>query len=601
LSPSPRRALFRLRTRLRRRRLPLWYSPSFRLPLTGLEAVSGMEPRRADYVAWWLRDSGAVPEDAVRTPRKVSWEDLDRVHSLELLESIARPETLARIFGVDPSDVPVDEVLSTVRLACGATLAAAREVLEIGGPALNLLGGFHHAAPAAAGGNCPVNDVAVALAAVRADGFDGQAAVLDLDAHPPDGLAACLAADPRAFIGSISGSDWGPIPGADETVLPEGSGDRAYLAALGALLGRMPRPTLAFVIAGGDVLAGDRFGRLGLTLEGARERDLRVAHALDGVPSVWLPGGGYHRDAWKVLAGTGMALATGTSAGIPPGHDPLSARFSRIARELGSAELAEPEFGAKDLEEALGLGTGQESRLLLGYYTASGLEHGLYRYGVLGFLQRIGYGPFRVEIDRADPGDRARLLGEAKGEEHLLIELVLQRRRVAGSEMLFVHWLTLRNPLARFSPARPPLPGQEVPGLGLARELGELLALIARRLALGGVAFCPAHFHTAYAARHNLSFVDSARQGRFEALVRDLAHLPLLEATLAVDAGRVRLDGATYVWEADEMALWLGSPAPLQADVVAAERERAHFIVTGHAAPPHQQSCWDPTPARRVP
>lgn len=64
---------------------------------------------------------------------------------------------------------------------------------------MNLLGGFHHARPDVAGGFCPVNDVAVAIAAVRADGFRGRVLVLDLDAHPPDGLAACLAGDPSCF------------------------------------------------------------------------------------------------------------------------------------------------------------------------------------------------------------------------------------------------------------------------------------------------------------------------------------------------------------------------------------------------------------------
>jgi acetoin utilization deacetylase AcuC-like enzyme len=584
---DPRHLLFRLRCRLRRRRLPVWYSPSYRLPLTGLEAVSGMEPRRADYVAWWLREAGAVPEEELRTPRPISWEELDRVHTLELLESIARPETLARIFGVDPSDVPVDEVLATVRLACGGTLAAAREALDDGGPALNLLGGFHHAGPGFAGGNCPVNDVAVALAAVREEGFAGQAVALDLDAHPPDGLAACLGGDARAWVGSLSGSDWGPVGGADETRLPEGTGDREYLAALDALLRRMPRPALAFVIAGGDVLAGDRYGRLGLTLGGTRERDLRVAEALAGVASVWLPGGGYHRDAWKVLAGTGMALATGSQAPIPRRYDPLHARFRDIARELAPGDLAGPGFSAADLEDALGLGAGtDEPRLLLGYYTAAGLEHGLYRYGVFAYLERIGYGPLRVVVDRVDVGDRARVLGEAHGEEHVLIELVLQRRRVAGSEVLFVHWLQLRNPLARFSEARPPLPGQDVPGLGLARELGELFALVARRLALAGVAFRPAHFHTAFAARHNLSFVDPARQGRFEALVRDLAAVPLLEATVALDEGRVRMDGAPYAWEADDMVLWLERARRLDRAAVEAERDRVRFEVVPRDAAP---------------
>src|SRR5437763_17199127 len=163
---------------------------------------------------------------------------------------------------------------------------------KLGRRALNLLGGFHHATPDVAGGFCPVNDVAVAIAAVRAGGFRGRVIVLDLDAHPPDGIAACLARDPAAFVGSISGSDWGRVDGADETVLPEGTGDAAYLAALEALLLRLPDAELAFVLAGGDVLAGDGIGRLGLSLDGCRERDLRVADALTRIPSLWLPGGG---------------------------------------------------------------------------------------------------------------------------------------------------------------------------------------------------------------------------------------------------------------------------------------------------------------------
>jgi len=90
-------------------------------------------------------------------------------------------------------------------------------------------------------------------------------------------------------VGSLSGSDFCRLRGADETVLPAGAGDEAYLAALPSLLWRMPTPDLAFVIAGGDVLAGDRFEQLGLTLAGTRRRDLEVARALAGVPRL---GGG---------------------------------------------------------------------------------------------------------------------------------------------------------------------------------------------------------------------------------------------------------------------------------------------------------------------
>jgi hypothetical protein len=293
---------------------------------------------------------------------------------------------------------------------------------------------------------------------------------------------------------------------------------------------------------------------------------------------VWLPSGGYHGESWRVLAGTGMAIVARSAAPIPASYDPLSARFAVIAKEL-DRDLGELEFNTEDLEEALGLAPqGRRHRLFLGHYTAAGIEHALFRYGALDFLRRVGYGWFRVEVDPADPGERVRVLGESGGEEHLLIELVAERRRMAMGEVLYVHWLSLRNPRARFTPLRPQLPGQEVPGLGLAREVGEMLALIARRLELTAVVFRPAHYHTAYSARHNLAFIEPARQGRFVALVRDLGALPLREATEAVSAGRVLLDGAPYQWEPDEMAMRLkpGNDPGLAAEV-AREAQRCTF------------------------
>ncbi|HET6439820.1 MAG TPA: histone deacetylase [Anaeromyxobacter sp.] len=579
----PRALLYRARSWLHRREVTVWYDPRYRLPLSGLEAAAGMEPRRADYAMWWLRESRAVPAGSVRRPRRVSYDDLARAHTPDLLESLGRPETLAQVFAVDPSDVPVDEVMTTVRLACGATVSAARETLRTRTPALNLLGGFHHAGPSSLGGFCPVNDVAVAVAALRAEGFRGTVAVLDLDAHPPDGIAACLGKDPAAWLGSLSGSDWGPLPGVDETVLPEGTGDGRYLEALLALLSRMPRPELAFVLAGGDVLAGDRMGRLGLTLRGARERDLVVAMELEGVPSVWLPGGGYSHLAWRALAGTGMAVAAGSEEPIPERYDPLSARYAVVSREMSPRDLSDSgELTAEDLEEALGLRPGRQ-RLLLGFYTASGMEHALFRYGVFEQLERMGYRHFRVAFDTAGLGERVRLFGEADAHEHLLLELILERRRVAAADVLYVHWMSLRNPRAQFSERRPRLPGQEVPGLGLAREAGWMLARMAVRLGLSGVVIRPAHYHMAYAARHEFGFVDPRREGRFEALMRDVAGLTLLEVTTAMAEGRIRLNGQPYAWEADEMVFWLRSP-PAQDALVEEERERSRFTVEAPAA-----------------
>ncbi len=574
--------------------LPVWHHAEYRLPVPALEGATGLEPRRADFVAWTLLELGAVDPDDLRTPPRATYEDLCRVHTPAWLEALGRPETFATVFGVPAPELDVDAVMSLFRLATGGTLAAARAALAREGPTMNLQGGFHHAHPDKGGGLCAVNDVAVAVAALRAEGFAGRVVVLDLDAHPPDGTAACLASDPNSWLGSLSGSDWGPLPGVDETVLPPGCPGGPYLDALRALLLRMPRPDLAFVIAGSDVLAGDRLGRLGLTLADVRQRDRMVLDALGEVGSVWLPGGGYSPPAWRALAGTGLALALHSEAPVPPDLDPLTGRMSALFRALPAEHL-----GSDDLEIVpadLGLGEPAPYRLL-GLYTAEGVEFGLHHYGLLQQVARLGYTGFRVALDRTDVGERFRLYGrareDAEGEEQLLVESVLERQRIPcpphpdlpgsgpdgeGVPVLYIHWLTLRNPRASFTPGRPRLPGQEVPGLGLAPEAGDILGRIADRLGLYGVALRPAWLHVAYTSRARFRFADPARQGRFEALIRDLRPIELVEATRLVAEGRVLLNGQPYAWEPDLMVAWR-APVTVDEAAVAKAREGSRFEV----------------------
>jgi acetoin utilization deacetylase AcuC-like enzyme len=511
-------------------------------------------------------------------PQPISYGHLSLVHTPDYLDAVSRSEVLARIFAAAPSEIPVDELLLAIRFACGGTLEAARHALAVRAPVLNTLGGFHHAAPGRGGGFCALNDVAVAIAVLRSEGFSGQIVVIDIDAHPPDGTAECLRSVDRAWIGSVSGSHWADLSGVDSTVLPKGSGDAAYLTALEALMSRMPKPELAFVNAGGDVLAGDRFGLLGLTLEGARRRDLVVYRALKDVPSVWTPGGGYQAGAWKVLVGTGLVLCGRAGARIPELYDPLASHFRDIAAGLNEADLqTDPFMSQRELDDLVAKRLPSRPTLL-GLYSREGVEYALYRYGVIPHIERLGYRNVRVVLDTVEAADRVRLLGQSEGVEHTLLELLLQRRGISGEEYLFVDWLALRHPRAQFSALRPQLPGQNVPGLGLAREIIEILSNVARRLGLKGVAFRPSWYHTAYAARHRGRFVDPARQGRFEALVRDMSGVPLLVATSALAEGLVRMNQQPYRWEADDMVDRLGNTFEDQ-EQVALARESSHFTL----------------------
>ncbi|MDQ3262626.1 MAG: histone deacetylase [Myxococcota bacterium] len=562
------------------RKVDVWYHSSYRLPLSSMEHT-GMEPRRADLAMWFLLESGATRPEQVHTPRPISYSRMARVHGADYLESLSDPRVLAGIFAAEPSEIVVDEVMRSVRLAVGGTVAAMRYALVTRGHTLNLLGGFHHAHPNGGGGFCPINDVAVAISVLRARGFKGKVAVLDLDAHPPDGTADCLKDDPAVWIGSLSGSDWGPLPNVDEVLLPAGTDDRGYQEALTQLLRRMPKAQMAFVLAGGDVVEGDKLGMLGLTQRGVRARDARVFSALQDTPCVWLPAGGYHSHSWKMLAGTGLVISGRPRRRIPSRYDPLSARFAAISSAMPATRLSSGEdYGITqdDVDSLFGSRGPKEARLL-GFYTKEGVEFALFRFGFLEQVRRLGFDAVRIGIDTIGSGDRLRLYGTHGRVEDILVEMVLEKRTIDRHQYLFTNWLNLRNPRARFAEGRPALPGQDVPGLGLSREVAEVMSLMAKRLGLAGVAVRPAWYHVAYAGRARFRFVDPRRQGRFEALLRDLSGVPLLDATRAVAEGRVWLNGAPYSWEPDDYVFLAEAvpPAPEVQQQISDERDRCHF------------------------
>lgn len=514
--------------------LPVCHHPDYRLPVPSLEHLA----RRVPSVAWWLTETRLIGR--FREPTRIGMDRLAAVHDPAWIDALTRPEALTAVFGMP---VPVDSVMDTLRYVVGGTVLAKEAALARDGAALNLAGGFHHAFPGRGHGFSPVNDIAVAAA-----GFAGQIGVLDLDAHPPDGTAACL---PHAWIGSISGVAWDPMENVDDVVLP-GADDRSYLQALEALLRRIPNCALWFVVAGGDVLAEDPIGRLSLSLAGARRRDRMVAEALDGLPAVWLPGGGYTAQSWRVLAGTAAVLAGQPDLVIPADYDPLHSRFSQIFTDTSDTELS-----ASDIDASLRMHDG-----VLGWYTASGVELALERYGILTELRRLGYSDFRVKVDRTETGDRTRLFS---GQE-LLVESVVERSTVAGRPVIWVHWLNLRHPRGAFSSDRPRLPGQDVPGLGLAREAVEIFALMANRLGLDGVAMRPMQLHVAWMMRPRMQFLDPVAEAEFLALERDLRHVRLPELSRACAEGRLRRNGEPWTWKADTMVGWReGSVATVEA------------------------------------
>jgi acetoin utilization deacetylase AcuC-like enzyme len=560
------------RLRARRRlmsRVRLWYHPEYAPAMLAESArVEGLDPRRGERILLELVEEGILRASDVRRAPIAAVGDLLRFHPLSYLESTADRERLARIFGLPPEQVDVDQLLRAQRRAVGGTLEAALAAVHLGSLcAINLGGGFHHAEPELGSGFCVYNDVGVAIAKLRAQGFDKPIAIVDLDYHQGNGNTVAYERDPSVFVFSIHGAIWTRVEtqsAGKEICLTGEVGDDKYLACLRTLLPRALkelRPRLIFYIAGNDVLGRDRLGTFSLTPAGVLERDLFVLRQAEELraPIVVTLGGGYSEQAWRSTLHLIRWVLTGDCTLSQAKRRDLRGDFSRIAREIEPLDLIGGDTGElteEDVRAALERTPG--TRLILGYYSAEGIEYALERYGILAQIRKRGWAELAVEMDPAHQLLRVRGRKRAKEPMSTLVELVANKMFVeialeSGAqriEMLHVEWMLLEDPSKSFTLARPPLPGQKHPGLGIAIEMQELLLQAVRRLGLAGLLDNPAHYHNAFGASAEFRFLDPLVEGRFRAMVEVLDGIAVADASFAVEEGRLRFaDGSACAWE----------------------------------------------------
>ena len=199
------------------------------------------------------------------------------------------------------------QMVERSRRSAGATIAACRAA-TLGGVAVNLAGGTHHAQHARGAGYCVFNDVAISTRVMQSEAARGRrvlkVAIVDLDVHQGDGTAQILAGDTSVFTLSIHAASNFPLhkqTSSLDVALPDGTGDDAYLATLRDSLAAMRwrfEPQLLIYVSGADAHEGDRLGKLKLSTEGMQARDRTIfdfAEAL-GVPVAVTMAGGYGRD-----------------------------------------------------------------------------------------------------------------------------------------------------------------------------------------------------------------------------------------------------------------------------------------------------------------
>lgn len=246
-----------------------------------------------------LIDRGLLRPEEVVEPRPADWHDLLSVHTPDYLQRLDRGQLTKK--EVRRMGLPWSRrLVHRSRVAVQGTKNAALMALE-DGMAANLAGGTHHAFPGHGEGFCVLNDVAVAIRTLFRSMWIGRALVVDCDVHQGNGTAAIFASDERVYTYSIHGAKNYPFekpPSSMDVGLEDGTEDDRYMERLRETLPEAidrAGADIAFYLAGIDVAAGDRYGRLNMTPEGIERRDGYVLEALRsaGLPVVLLLSGGY--------------------------------------------------------------------------------------------------------------------------------------------------------------------------------------------------------------------------------------------------------------------------------------------------------------------
>lgn len=554
-----------LRGRLRRWLRPL-YTPQalfvfdrrFAVPYLGVP----MDPHRAENVAAFLTSEGLV--DELLPVRPASLKGLRLVHSDAYLDALTDPKELSRVFGFSVPAHMVDQTLQIQRLIVGGTKravhAAARGTLTVA----SLGGGLHHARPESGHGFCAFNDIAVAVRSVREAGFSGRVLVIDCDLHDGDGTRICFANDESVHTYSIHNQTLDDAPAVEATTIELGPNvdDQSYLRTLERTLPPVidrVRPRLVIYVAGVDPAADDRLGNWRISAEGLIARDrfvMRAARRHDKLtPVAVVAAGGYGGNAWRYQARFYGELARGRPVEPPPTEAMTLARL-RLLRAEGDPVDEPITITEADVFGDLASSPGEHR--FLGYYTQHVIELSLERYGVFDRLRALGFPSPTIAWNLNDPvGHVIRVYGDAQQQE-LVGEICVRRdaRAIPNATVLYLEWLLLQNP-RQSTGAKPLLPGQKHPGLGMVAEVVGLLVMICERLHLDGVAFVPAHYHTGAVGKSFMHFLDPEDEAFARALHAVRGSRTLAEMSWALAQGHVTNKGERVSWRPRPMVLAL--------------------------------------------
>jgi len=252
-----------------------------------------------DLLPQQLLHEGTIENKNIFRPRKLTEEEILSTHDKHYwkrLKALELTRAEERRSGFPLSDQIVQREI-TIN---AGTIQAAEYALKHGA-AMNIAGGTHHAYTDRAEGFCFLNDIAIGANYLLNNGLSKQILVIDLDVHQGNGTAQIFRDENRVYTFSMHGEKNYPLHKEKSDLdigLQDGADDTTYLKLLERHLKDLiytVQPDFIFFQSGVDVLASDKLGRLGMSIEGCKQRDKMVFSTAfnNNLPIVASMGGGY--------------------------------------------------------------------------------------------------------------------------------------------------------------------------------------------------------------------------------------------------------------------------------------------------------------------
>ena len=220
------------------------------------------------------------------------------------LINITLDQRAARKIGFPLSEVLIEREV----IIADGSIKSSEFALEHG-IAMNIAGGTHHAYTNRGEAFCLLNDQAIAARYLQHHKLVNKILIVDLDVHQGNGTAEIFTKDTSVFTFSIHGKSNYPFKKEKSDLdipLDNDTNDQTYLNILRETLPQLinkVEPDFIFYLSGVDVLATDKLGKLGLSLEGCKERDRFVLEQckINQIPLMCSMGGGYSADIKTIV------------------------------------------------------------------------------------------------------------------------------------------------------------------------------------------------------------------------------------------------------------------------------------------------------------